>query len=120
MKPTAFGRREPPLITPLGAVEALSDTGAISTASFKTNWTTTGAATGTLADGDYDGQVKVIQMVADLGDAVLTPDNLWGGTTITFADVGDTVWLVWVREHGAWFVIDAFNMVDGATAPVVA
>ena len=101
-----------------GTPQALSDTGAVQVTQHKTNWSTTGAATGTMADGTVIGQVKVIQMIADLGDAVLTPSNFADGTTITFADVGDTAELIWDGTN--WNVLDLYNRADGATAPVVA
>ena len=52
------------------------------------------------------------------GDAVLTPANLTGGTTITYADVGDVAELKFTA--GSWVVIALYNIVDGATAPVLA
>jgi hypothetical protein len=120
MKPTAFNRREPAMVVPNTEPELLTDTGVISPATYKTYWGTTGAATATLADGVCDGHVKVIQMIADVGDAVLTPNSLYNGTTITFADVGDVAVLCWSQDYGAWVMIDAYNMVDGGTFPVKA
>jgi len=52
------------------------------------------------------------------GDATVTPDSLADGSTITFADAGDSALLAW--NNGAWFVVDLFNRADGASAPVVA
>jgi len=118
MKPRAFIHRSNPTTMPSGSPQALSDTGAVSATVYKTDWTTTGAATGTLADGVVAGQLKLIQMVADVGDAVLTPDHFASGTTITFADVGDCALLQW--DGSNWVVTDLYNIVDGATAPVVA
>lgn len=106
------------LTSPLPAApQALSDAGAISSISYKTDWTTTGAAAATLADGSYIGQEKVIQMIADLGDGTLTPSNLVGGTTIVFADVGDTAHLVWTDS--GWLAIDLYNRADGVSKPVL-
>lgn len=73
----------------------------------------------TLADGATVGQLKKIQLIVDGGgDATITPTNLNGGTTITMADVGDLVVLLW--DGTGWDVIERSNDADGATAPVVA
>jgi len=64
--------------------------------------TTAGASTATLADGALD-QTKELTMTVDGGDQVVTPANLLGGTTITFADAADSVTL---RFNGtSWYVI---------------
>ncbi|MCK5643425.1 MAG: hypothetical protein KAJ19_21625 [Gammaproteobacteria bacterium] len=47
--------------------------------------TTAGLMAITLANG-YEGQVKTVVMLADNGDATLTPVNLTDGTQITFDD----------------------------------
>lgn len=69
--------------------------------------TATGAHAGSLADGT-NGQIKIISMIADGGDSVITPTNANGYTSITFNDVGDTAILVFtnakwniVSLHGA-------------------
>jgi hypothetical protein len=64
--------------------------------------TATGAHAGTMADGT-NGQIKIITMIADGGDSVITPTNLAGGTTITFDDVGDTVTCLFTNSN--WVVI---------------
>ena len=87
--------------------QALSDAGAVTITEYKTDWTTTGAAAGTLADGAFVGQLKLIQLIVDGGDATLTPSNLSGGTTITFADAGDSALLLW--NGSDWVAIDLFN-----------
>jgi len=102
----------------VAAQDAVSDTAACSVANYYSTLTTTGAAVPTLADGTIIGQMKKIQMIVDAGDAVLTPANLNGGTTITFADVGDTAELVW--NGTGWTAVALYNIVDGATAPVLA
>lgn len=85
--------------TALGALSVNKDLSIIST---------TGAATASLADGRFDGQVKTLLMLVDGGDCVVTPARLNGGTTITLNDVGDCVSLVWVNNvsggFGKWFV----------------
>lgn len=103
---------------PAATAQSLSGAGAINVTSFLTKWTTTGANAGTLADGVRVGQLKKIQLIVDGGDGTLTPTTLSGGTTITFADAGDFVLLVWTAS--GWVVLEAGNDADGATAPVVA
>jgi len=100
------------------APQALSGAGAVTVTQYKTNVTTTGANALTLADGTFLGQRKGIQLIVDGGDGTLTPANLTGGTTITFADVGDRAELIW--DGSSWVVIDLYNCADGATAPVLA
>jgi hypothetical protein len=106
-----------PLI-PIAAQQALSGAGAINVTTFYTAWTTTGANAGSLADGVVKGQLKKIQMIVDAGDGTLTPTNLAGGTTITFADAGDFAVLAW--DGTDWVAIELGNSADGATAPVLA
>ena len=73
----------------------------------------------TLADGAYVGQLKKIKLITDGGgDAVLTPTNLGGGTTITFADVGDYALLLW--DGTDWQPIELGNDADGSTSPTLA
>lgn len=58
-----------------------------------------------LADGDVVGQeVTIVYAVADAGgdSIVVTPDNLVGGSTVTFADVGDSANLLWTED--GWVV----------------
>ena len=105
-----------PVILP-AAMDAVTDTAACSVANYFSTLTTTGAAVPTLANG-IEGQMKKIQMIVDVADAVLTPATLTGGTTITFADVGDTAEPMFTK--GSWQVLALYNIVDGATAPVLA
>ena len=98
--------------------QSLSGAGALNVTSYLTKWTTSGAQAGTLADGTFVGQLKKIQLIVDGGDGTLTPVNLAGGTTITFADAGDLALLQW---NGAdWVAVELSNDTDGATAPVLA
>jgi len=105
-----------------GFIDAASDTradaGAVSITTFATKVTTTEASAITLADGAKLGQHKLIVLTTDGGDATLTPSNLAGGTTITFADVGDAAWLVWNGSN--WRPILLLNLADGTTAPALA
>jgi len=75
--------------------------------------TATGAHAGALADGT-NGQIKIITMIADGGDSVVTPTNAAGFTTITFADVGDTVTLLFTNSK--WVVVGGYFTAGIATA----
>jgi len=61
-----------------------------------------GAHAGSLADGT-NGQIKIITMIADGGDSVVTPTNFANGTTVTLNDVGDSVTLVFTNSN--WVVL---------------
>lgn len=82
--------------------------GAISVANALTTINTdAGGDAFTLADGTVVGQIKNIQLVADGGgNAVITPANFLDGTTITFADAGDSCSLLW---NGSNWVLIANN-----------
>lgn len=84
------------------SLQSISGAGAINTTTFRTNITTTGANAYTLANGTV-GQIKVITMVVDGGDATITPTTLLGGTTITLDAVGDSVTLQY--GVGGWAII---------------
>jgi len=103
---------------PISTQQNLSGAGAVNVTSYYTAWTTTGSNAGTLADGVVKGQLKKIQMVTDGGDGTLTPTNLSGGTTITFADVGDYVLLYF--NGTAWVLLESGNHADGTSAPAFA
>ena len=59
-----------------------------------------------LANG-ATGQLKVITMITDAGDATLTPTLLSGKSTITFNDVGDTVLLMFLDGTNGWVIISS-------------
>lgn len=86
----------------IGSRQALNGAGAVDLTTLTTKWTTTGANAGTLADGS-EGQIKFIVMIADGGDGTLTPTNFGNGSTITFADAGDSVMLQFL--DGEWWII---------------
>jgi len=84
--------------------QALTDTGATDIINYKTEYTTTQAATSTLADGWYEGQRKMlICVVYAVGDQVVTPLNLGDGATLTFSAVNDWVLLEWLNSN--WWII---------------
>jgi hypothetical protein len=103
---------------PIAAQQAISGPGAITITQYYSAVTTTGADAFTLVDGAVKGQLKKIQLIVDGGDATLTPSNLSGGTTITFADAGD--YAVLCFDGSNWVAIELGNDADGATAPVLA
>ena len=76
---------------------------AISVASSITHINTTaGAHAGAMANGT-NGQIKIITMITDGGNSVVTPAALAGYTTITFNDVGDSATLVFTNSN--WVVL---------------
>jgi|10_taG_2_1085330.scaffolds.fasta_scaffold27930_3 hypothetical protein len=86
------------------ATEAVTGAGALSTTvPVSLIDTTGGAAAITLGDGGVGGQVKFIAMIKDAGDATLTLDGSAAGAgasdTYTFANVGETLLLVWVVDE---------------------
>lgn len=106
-------------VTPVAAQQAITDNQDPNLTSLATTITTTGAAAGALADGLIVGHRKLITMIADTGDYVLTPVNLSGGTTITFSNVGDVAELVW--NGSEWVAVYLNNTVNGNGAtPVLA
>ena len=72
------------------SVENIIGGGAISITTGVTFITTTGTEAYTLADG-IEGQIKIIVMKGDGGNATITPDNLVGYTAVRFNDVEDSV-----------------------------
>ena len=86
--------------------EDLANGGAASLVKTISYFTTTTAETATLAAG-VDGQIKVLAMVADGGDMVVTVTNAgWktsGTGTITFGDIGDAVTLQYFNSK--WYCI---------------
>ncbi len=87
--------------------DQISGPGAINPDTLVTQVITTGADALTLADGEVQGQFKVITMLTDGGDGTLTPAHLTGGTTITFNDVGDSVVLLFLGT--TWRILSNFG-----------
>ena len=61
-----------------------------------------------LADG-VEGQLKIISMVTDGGDGIVTPANFINGTRITFNDVEDTVVLLY--QSTGWVCLARQNAI---------
>ena len=89
----------------IGTTEAVNSATALSLNTMISELTTAGSGLAmTLANGVV-GQIKIITMVVDGGGtATLTPATFANGTTIAFADVNDTVMLVYANTIG-WVVV---------------
>ena len=88
-----------------GTPQAITNTtDAVNVTTSVTHITTTGSShAGGLADGS-NGQIKIITMITDGGgNSVITPSNFANGTTITFADVNDTITLIFTNSN--WVVL---------------
>lgn len=82
--------------------QLLTGAGAVNLTSLVTEIVSTGANALTLADGT-NGQIKILVMKTDGGDATLTPTTKTGYTTATFNDAGDGLILVFTTTTG-WIV----------------
>lgn len=91
--PTASQANVPQVLAAAGAVDLITSS---------TILTSIAPYAATLAAG-YNGQVKLIKFKTDGGDVTLTPSSLQGGTTITFNDAGDFVYLMFL--DGKWNVV---------------
>ena len=72
------------------SVDSATGGGAISLTTGVTFISTTGTEAYSLADG-VEGQMKIIIMKVDGGNATITPDNLVGFTAVRFTDVNNSV-----------------------------
>ena len=86
-----------------GTPQALTAAGAVSITTSLTTVAAGGAIALTLADG-IQGQVKIIVCINAVGTATLTPTTMNDGTTLAFADAGDSAILMWIGASG-WQVI---------------
>lgn len=87
-----------PISRIVGDVQQISGPGAISLDTLITEITTTATDDAyTLADGVV-GQIKIIAMVGDAGDAILTPTTFANGATVTFEDVNDNITLLFTSN----------------------
>ena len=68
--------------------------------------TTTGAQNFSLANGT-EGQIKIITLKSDGGDATVTPATFVNGSTITFDSVNDTMTLLY--QSTGWIVLAQQN-----------
>ncbi len=84
------------------SVQNITGPGAINLTDTVTFITTTGTDAYTLADGT-EGQIKIIIMKGDGGNATITPTNLVGYTAIRFNDVEDSV--IFLYGSTGWNII---------------
>lgn len=94
------------------AVQAVTGNGAlvanVTSAITVLNTNATADAAVTLADG-VQGQIKTFVMGSDGGyNAVLTPTNRLGYSSITFNDAGDTVTLMFINSK--WYIVSSYGV----------
>ena len=87
-------------LTGLGSTEVINLTDTV------TLLTTTGAQNFSLANGT-EGQIKIISMKVDGGNATVTPATFVNGTSITFDSVNDTMTLLY--QSTGWIVLAQQN-----------
>ena len=97
--------------------QALTAAGAVNITTPVTTVASSSAIALTLADGTQ-GQIKVIVFITDGGDATLTPATMNDGTTLTFADAGDSAILMWIGASG-WQVIGAWGPGTPGAGPTI-
>ena len=84
------------------SVQNITGAGAINLTTGVTLITTTGSNQAfTLADGT-EGQVKIISMKVDGGDAIVTPDNFVGYTSVRLNNVHDNFTLLY--QSNGWVI----------------
>ena len=89
----------------VGAVEAVNTATALSVDTLVSEVTTGSSALAISLPNGVVGQIKIITMVVDGGGtATLTPATFANGSTIAFADVNDTVMLLYANTIG-WVVV---------------
>ena len=82
----------------LGGIDTRTGPGAISLNTLTTQIATTGTDDAiTLANGTL-GQIKILAMTVDNGDAIITPATFANGTDITFEDVNDCITLLYTAN----------------------
>ena len=97
--------------------QALTAAGAVNITTTLTTVASSGVIALTIPDG-IQGQIKVIVMITDGGTATLTPATMNDGTTLAFADVGDSAILMWIGASG-WQVISMAGTGATGRGPVI-
>ena len=87
-------------LTGSGSTEVVSLTETV------TQLITTGTQNFSLANGT-EGQIKIITLKTDGGNATVTPASFLNGTSITFDDVGDTMTMLY--QSTGWIVLAQQN-----------
>jgi hypothetical protein len=95
-------------------IQALAGAGAADIVSLRTDLTTSSTDAITLADGDFLGQKKIINLKSDGGTPTVTPATAHGFSTVVMADEGDNVTMVWTAD--GWMVVSQGGLAGG---PVV-
>ena len=98
--------------------QAITAAGAVSITTTLSTIASAGVIALTLPDG-IQGQIKVIVMITDGGTATLTPATMNDGTTLAFADVGDSAILMWIGASG-WQVISMAGTGATGRGPLIA
>ena len=100
--------------------QALTAAGAVSITTTLTTVAAGAAIALTLADG-IQGQIKIIVAIAATSSyvATLTPATMNDGTTLAFADNGDSAILMWIGASG-WQVIGVGGPGTPGAGPTIA
>ena len=97
----------------VAAQQAITSNGAIATTSYYTTMNTTGGAKAyTLANASLKGQLKKIYFLTDDGNAVITGTFPGVNNTLTFANAGEYVVLIWTGT--SWYPIEGSGGVYSA------
>jgi len=91
--------------------QTISGAGSINLTTLFTEITTTGADSFSLANGTV-GQIKIITMAVNGGDATITPTTFANGTSITMDAVHDSVTLIYGAN--GWVVLASQNITINA------
>ena len=94
-----------------GSRQTISGAGAINLTTLFTEITTTSADAYSLANGTV-GQIKIITMAVNGGDATITPTTFANGTSITMDAVHDSVTLIYGAN--GWVVLASQNITINA------
>ena len=97
--------------------QALTAAGAVNITTPITTVASSGAIALTIANGTV-GQIKIITFITDGGTATLTPATMVNGTTLAFADAGDSAILLWIAT--GWAVIGAWGPGTPGAGPTIA
>ena len=99
--------------------QALTAAGAVSITTTLTTVAAGGAIALTLADG-IQGQIKIIVCINQAsGVSTLTPATMNDGTTLAFADAGDSAILMWIGASG-WQVLSMAGPGTPGAGPTIA
>jgi len=86
-----------------GTTQTLANSGAINITSTTTYISNTGNASLTIADGTYDGQLKIIICTSATATSTLT-SNI-GAASVQFSEPGHSVILMYRSTDSQWYVL---------------